>query len=149
MKSVLKNGTMYRSISRKELFNLVKNWNCGGGNNPVIKRQEKIDSITYNREYQVSAAVYSLWHVMTSTFSGDFEIFSNYFKGYHVILADDQMKTMDNIILVKSKKETVIVPHNSAPDLIFYENLESWKKNEKKAWWDSHCLADKDMTKYI
>ena len=59
------------------------------------------------------------------------------------------MKVVDNVILVKSKNETVIVPHDGAPDIIFYENIIAWKKNEKKAWWDYHCPADKDMTKYI
>lgn len=147
MNKVLKNGTVYRSIPRKMLFKMVKDWNPNAENNSVITKQEMVNSRMYTREYDVAAAVNSLWHVFEFTFCGDFKCFSNYFKDYHVMLALDQAKKVDNIILLKSKNDVVIVPHDAAPDINFFKNLKDWQSGVRKSWWDSH--NSKDMTEEI
>ena len=148
MKEILKDGTVYHAISRKMIFDMVKNWTRRSGD-PKIVRQEIIDGRVYTKEYCVAAAIGSLWSVYAATFSYDFETFSDYFKKYHVLFADDFSKNVGNVILIKSKNDTVIVPYDSCPDLYFYKDLEAWKRNEVAKYWDSHCLGDRDMRRYV
>lgn len=148
MKEILKDGTVYHAISRKIIFDMVKNWTKRSGDQKIV-RKETIDSKVYTKEYDVAAAIGSLWNVYAATFKYDFEAFSDYFKEFHVLFADDFAKSVDNVIMLRNTRTTVIVPHDSCPDLYFYKDLEAWKKNEKSNHWDSHCMADSDMRIYL